>query len=491
MSSYQNFYSSYSPEHIQPPAYGDSQDSYPPPPYPNVPQGQPPYPTQPYPSTGPGPYQPYYIPAPGPRRPPTQVTQNKVPSSSQCCDPKRKTYYCIISLFLVLSVLGIGAWIVFKFVVDSPKGSSSSHCSSPMTHCNGISECEDNSDELGCVRFSGKESQLEVYGWQDKRWSSVCYTDWSRSLADKTCQQLGFKSSYHTGSTIGKQFPTLVINTTKQGTNLQSMLSHSSQCSTKDVVCLYCVDCGKRFKTSSRIVGGTPALLGKWPWQVSLHYKSQPVCGGSIISQDWVITAGHCFFDNEALQPSNWKVYSGFISQRQLSEATLRYVSKIIVHRNYNSKTNDNDVALMKLSRPLEITDKVRPVCLPTYYQEFPDGAPCWITGFGRVHEHATSVSDTLLEARVNIIGRSTCNQRNIYSGQITEHMICAGKLSGGVDSCQGDSGGPLVCEMSGTYYLAGVTSWGVGCARINRPGVYTRVTQFTDWIFTQMEGNK
>ncbi|XP_069750882.1 transmembrane protease serine 3-like isoform X2 [Narcine bancroftii] len=497
MASYKNFYSSYSPEHIQPPANGNTQEPYPPPPYSSVSQGQPPYngapwyPAPPYPSTDPACQQPYYIPAPGPQHPPTQITQRKVSSSSQCCSPKTKTYGCIITLFLVLSALGIGAWIVFKFVVVSSNESSISHCSSTMTLCNGISECQDNRDELGCVQFSGKESQLQVYDWKAKQWSSICYTAWNQSLANKTCQQLGFRRYNQTKHMTGSHSSSLVIDTTKNGPNLQSMLQHSSQCSTNDVVCLSCIDCGRRFRLSNRIVGGAPALLGKWPWQVSLHYKSRPVCGGSIISHDWVITASHCFFNDESLKPSSWKVYSGFISQLQLSRATLRYVSKIITHRIYNPDTNDNDIALMKLQKPLEFRDKIQPVCLPSFDQQFPDGMSCWITGFGHVEEEATSVSNILLEAQVKIIGREICNQRNIYNGLITENMICAGKLSGGVDSCQGDSGGPLVCEVSGTYYLAGVTSWGLGCARINRPGVYVKVTQFTNWIFTQIEGNK
>uniref|UniRef100_UPI00398E539B transmembrane protease serine 2-like n=1 Tax=Pristiophorus japonicus TaxID=55135 RepID=UPI00398E539B len=274
-------------------------------------------------------------------------------------------------------------------------------------------------------------------------------------------------------------------------------LCFSSRCATKDTVSLKCIECGNRIKVSSRIVGGEAAELGDWPWQVSLHYKSRHVCGASIIARNWIITASHCFFEDDSFRPFNWKVYSGFISQRKLFGATRSSVSRIVTHQGYDSETNDYDVALMKLSRSLEFTgnfsffpDKVRPACLPTFDQQFPHGTTCMITGFGLTEERAASSSDILLEASVDIISHATCNQRSVYNGKITPRMICAGMLLGGVDSCQGDSGGPLVCKVSGTWYLAGVTSWGIGCARTNKPGVYAQVTQLTDWIFTQMEAN-
>ncbi|XP_078055332.1 transmembrane protease serine 3-like [Mustelus asterias] len=497
MTSFSSIYENYLPEHVQPPA-NPSAPQYPPTPYPNTGGYQVPpypgtgeYPAQNYPSAESGTYQPYYIPAAGPVPPPTQVTQSNVPgrNSARSCPPKKKIYSCVSALFFILCVLGVGVWVIFKFVKE-PAGSVNHHCPSVVTRCDGVNECADKSDELECVRFSGSRSQLEVYSWQSKQWLPVCYTDWNTNLAKQTCRQLGYRSFYRSEKMSEEQSSSLVVNSTKQGTKIQSLLSNSRPCPTKDTVSLKCIDCGKRIKTSPRIVGGSPAQLGNWPWQVSLHYKSRHVCGATIISRDWVITASHCFFEDDSYKPSNWKLYSGFISQNRLYRATRSYVSRIVTHSGYSSDTNDYDIALMKLTQPLQFTDFVKPACLPTFDQQFPDGMNCWISGFGHTEEGGSSISNILLEASVNIIGSNTCNQRSVYNGAITQQMICAGKITGGIDSCQGDSGGPLVCEVSGTWYLTGVTSWGIGCARKNKPGVYARVTQLTDWIFTQMEDN-
>ncbi|XP_048418012.1 transmembrane protease serine 13a isoform X2 [Stegostoma tigrinum] len=445
MTSYPTIYENYLPEHIQPPANSNAQGQYPPTPYPGAGHQIPPYPgtgpysTQPHPNAGSRTHQPYYIPSAGPKHPPTQVTQSNVPhrKPASICNPQRKTYCCIISLFLVLAVLGFGAWIILKFVKDIPTTSFNRSCPSRVTRCDGVSECTDSSDEAGCVRFQGSSSQLEVYGWKSKRWLPICYTAWTTSLAHKTCQQLGFRSSFQSGRTTNDQSSSLVVNSTKSGTKIQSLLSSSALCSTTDTVSLKCIDCGRKIKTSTRIVGGVPAQLGEWPWQVSLHYKSRHVCGGTIISPDWIITASHCFFEDDSYQPKYWRIYSGFISQRELLRAAQSSVSKIVVHSRYSSDTNDNDIALMKLSNRLRFTDNIRPACLPTYDQQFPEGMRCWITGFGHTEEGALLTSNILLEASVNIIGTSTCNQRDFYNGAITDRMVCAGKISGGVDSCQ------------------------------------------------------
>ncbi|MBN3310772.1 TMPSD protease, partial [Amia calva] len=245
--------------------------------------------------------------------------------------------------------------------------------------------------------------------------------------------------------------------------------------------------CGLR-TSSTRIIGGTQASLGNWPWQVSLHYKGFPTCGGTIISLDFIVTAAHCFpsSDPNSKIPNNWLVYSGTVSQ--LSLPLPSYVDMIIVNENYNSNTHSNDIALLRLASPLTFNNNIRPICLPAFNQNFPAGIACWTTGFGTLHQGASQGSNSLMQVSVKMIDSTVCNSRTVYNGAITSSMLCAGDLNGGVDSCQGDSGGPLVCQMEGSWLLAGITSWGAGCGQPNSPGVYSKVTQLLPWVYTQMQ---
>ncbi|XP_038660369.1 transmembrane protease serine 9-like isoform X2 [Scyliorhinus canicula] len=236
--------------------------------------------------------------------------------------------------------------------------------------------------------------------------------------------------------------------------------------------------CGSSAAFSSRIVGGTDSADGEWPWQVSLRI-GQHICGASIISDRWLVSAAHCFLENS--NPSIWTAYMGSVNVQM---GIARNIKTIIRHPRYHSMTLDFDIAVLELSSPLNFTDYIRPVCLPSRNQVFPVGKSCSITGWGSLYFRGQWPT-ILQKANVDIIADTICNVS--YHNAITHRMLCAGFLEGGVDSCQGDSGGPLVClEPGGTWFLVGIVSFGFGCAEANFPGVYARVTALRDWVKEQ-----
>lgn len=182
-----------------------------------------------------------------------------------------------------------------------------------------------------------------------------------------------------------------------------------------------------------------------------------------------------------------WTVYSGDVSLIRMSFGSGKSVQKVINHEKYNSVNNDYDIALLKLSTPLTFSGRVKPVCLPNSGVDLSAGRQAWITGWGALRSSGPS-PDVLNQAQVTIYSRDLCNRNGILDGQVTETMICAGKLEGGVDSCQGDSGGPLVAKEGSLWWLVGDTSWGIGCAWRNKPGVYGNVTHLLDWVHWQMQ---
>uniref|UniRef100_A0A3Q3MKB2 Peptidase S1 domain-containing protein n=1 Tax=Labrus bergylta TaxID=56723 RepID=A0A3Q3MKB2_9LABR len=240
-------------------------------------------------------------------------------------------------------------------------------------------------------------------------------------------------------------------------------------------VLLLLLYCGTRPYRSSRIVGGQASREGEWPWQVSLHIKGQGhTCGASVLSNRWLITAAHC--------ATQWEALLGLHVQSQTSEWTVRRnIQQIIAHPDYNFLTYDNDIALMELDSNVTLNQNIWPICLPSPTYDFPAGLAAWITGWGATREGGLAAK-ILQKAEVRIINSTVC--KSLMKDDVTDRMLCAGLLKGGVDACQGDSGGPLsVTGPSGRVFIAGVVSWGDGCARRNKPGVYTRVTKYRNWI--------
>ena len=160
-------------------------------------------------------------------------------------------------------------------------------------------------------------------------------------------------------------------------------------------------------------------------------------------------------------------------------------ISAIMVHGGYDTITNDNDVAMVRLARKATINDHVNTICLPKLTDNIIPGTRCKITGWGATGEHA-STSNILMEAEVPIVNKSVCAHEMVYGKKITQNMMCAGFSRGGIDTCQGDSGGPLQCRSKqdrSQWVLNGVTSWGRGCGRKLKYGVYAIVRNYLMYI--------
>ncbi|XP_024597370.1 transmembrane protease serine 11D-like [Neophocaena asiaeorientalis asiaeorientalis] len=230
--------------------------------------------------------------------------------------------------------------------------------------------------------------------------------------------------------------------------------------------------------SDERIIGGTKAKEGDWPWQVSLQWNNLHHCGGVFISKEWILTAAHCFRSrSDTLQ---WTVTFG-ISTKFPKER--RGVRTILIHNNYKPETHENDIALLQLDREVTFTRNIRTVCLPDASQNILPGSRTYVTGWGSQRYSGSPVPD-LQQAQVNIISNNVCNAPSSYNGAILPGMLCAGLSQGGVDACQGDSGGPLVQEDARRlWFLVGIVSWGDQCALPDKPGVYTLVTAYREWI--------
>jgi trypsin len=226
-----------------------------------------------------------------------------------------------------------------------------------------------------------------------------------------------------------------------------------------------------------RIVGGEKTDIKQHPWQVALDVKidgKSYLCGGSIIADGWLLTAAHCF--KPSTSPGEVRVKSG--ATNYITQGAWATIERIVIHQDYNPQTHEHDIALAKLRFPPP--GKVIP--LPTDGQMIPSGQPLEVTGWGATSEGGDA-SRVLLKATVPYAENATCNALSAYNGLIKAGMMCAGYRDGGIDSCHGDSGGPLVWRTADGPVLVGVVSWGEGCARKFRYGVYTRVASYVRWI--------
>ncbi|XP_043563035.1 chymotrypsinogen A-like [Chiloscyllium plagiosum] len=225
----------------------------------------------------------------------------------------------------------------------------------------------------------------------------------------------------------------------------------------------------------SRIVNGENAVPGSWPWQVSLQQNTGfHFCGGSLINENWVVTAAHCSVSTRHL------VIIGDYNKctaDQNSQAIS--VAKTITHPDWNPNTINYDITLVKLATPVKFNQFVSPVCLASANDNFAAGKLCVTTGWGLTNSNAFFTPCVLQQTSLPILSNIDCQR--YWGNMVSDVMVCAG--AAGASSCMGDSGGPLVCQEGGAWYLVGIVSWGSGNCSPNSPGVYARVSEFRNWV--------
>uniref|UniRef100_F7A010 Transmembrane serine protease 11D n=1 Tax=Monodelphis domestica TaxID=13616 RepID=F7A010_MONDO len=227
-----------------------------------------------------------------------------------------------------------------------------------------------------------------------------------------------------------------------------------------------------------RIISGTQASAGDWPWQASLRVNNAHHCGAILISDTWLVTAGHCF--RIVRDPRRLSVTFGYSLRSPEIRANVK---NIIIHPNYTPASHENDIALVELTNRITFNKNVHKICLPEANLIIPPGTRVYVTGWGSQISGGNSAY-LLRQGGIQIISNAECNAPESYNGLITSGMICAGTPGGGTDACQGDSGGPLMLADSRQIWSAvGIVSWGDECGLPNKPGVYTYLPVYRNWI--------
>ncbi|CAG7722418.1 unnamed protein product [Allacma fusca] len=237
-------------------------------------------------------------------------------------------------------------------------------------------------------------------------------------------------------------------------------------------------------KISSRIIRGQPAELNEYPWQISIQDKKGHVCGGAILNEYSILTASHCFMSVAPVLLRQIKIIVGDLNLNMTTEADHEEleIHSVLFHSHFDPYYLQNDIAVIRVRRPIQFRRGVQPVCLPEEGNSYAN-REAWISGWGAVSAPFGKLATHLQKVSNNIIENSEC-KKTLKIEYIFSTMVCAvaPRCAG---TCFGDSGGPLVVEHNNVSRVVGIVSFGIGgCALLPFwPDVYTRVTEYLPWL--------
>jgi len=366
--------------------------------------------------------------------------------------------------------------------------------------------------EIICFLFIFIFSFVESKGCQDKTWQCIL---WKKYCTDPLNQKYMHNECKETCGLCEKKVCadsswrcTVMLPYCKDKNNKKFMMKHCRK------TCNFCSDskvpaappvppvptvklpptgqCGIPKIQSGRVINGVNAKRGVWPWQVAIRYYESVICGGTLISPFWVVTAAHCVHGNEVLV-DYFKVIAGKNDFNVSEDSQVQLpVSKVITHKLYNPRTLDYDIALIKLAQPVPFNQYTGMACLPEKDDVVPVGTTCFITGWGKIQVES-NLHPKLQQAKLPVVTNKQCSELNTNTTgiEITSRMLCAGHgPSDSRSGCHGDSGGPFVCKTGkhGNWVLHGAVSWGSStCDSKKSFSVFARITYLREWIDEQM----
>ncbi|KAK3088797.1 hypothetical protein FSP39_023811 [Pinctada imbricata] len=395
-------------------------------------------------------------------------------------------------------------------------------CVPAAERCNGNATCPDESDERYCyrrtclvikdesidetelflnhrvifsVRVNNNLDILEMPYGDYHTYLPLCYDSWSESMGTNVCEKLGMRS-YISSKRVAFAVSQYVAVDSVNGVvnSYVGKLSLRNSCPNNEVVSVQCQpsECGQRKVGPSMVqyvINGYDASPGDWPWQVSIQIqigdKFRHICGGTLISGDFVLSAAHCTL-KYIVQLIKMRVVLG-ATNRGTSEVTQKIVriKRQIKYDESYTEYGPGDILLYELEETVPYTPYIQPLCLPDEDNKFYKSSECYATGWGYTSPGSGDHTTLLQELKMKLWTKSDCNSPIAWNDTVTSGYLCAGYRSGIRSVCTGDSGGPLQCkDNSGIWRLVGISSYvAPNCSSTNKPNVFTDVMQYTSWI--------